>query len=351
MTSIETVVSPSSATQFGQFDVVEALTDEECALFRELLLGSLPSYYGDVDATFPDSIIASARDGVDINGHFTKAKRLFVLRLNGRPVGFSVATYKRGGSVKMGPTVLVPAERGKGLARKFRLVVEARILGDPQIRKLYLTVNARNTRAVSLNLSLGFRIEGVLQGQYKSGSSEIVMGKFAGSPAPPDTPIEPARDPDEVCKITRVQTLSPEFGEFVLTRLAMEHDDLDESFVAACMDATAADRQSFDKKGKTVLRAAQRNRTIGFAILTHKRGGALKVSPLVADSNSVLDGILSETAQIAGEIGCRRLYTFVDPSRTAHLAALMRNRFYVEAQLREPYRPNVDMLVLGHQLG
>jgi hypothetical protein len=331
--------------------VDEELTAADRALFEHLLVSELPTYYDEVDVDFPRSILDSVDRGVDRFGYFTQRKRLFVARLDGRAVAFSVASYKRGGSVKMGPTVVCAGLRRKGVGLAFRRRVEEIILADPAVRKLYLTLSTGNLRTMLFNLRLGYQVEGVLRGQYREGSHELVMGRIRdprSAPRHDQTPL-PAGRPGSCVTETTTAVEHAELASYLLPRLASHLSAINDSFVDAIRTALAADRQRYARKGKQLVLARRDGELCGVAVLTPKRGGAVKIAPLLADD---ADGLQSLVAHILAELDARqvrRAYAVVPMTHMAVVAHLCGAGFEVEAQLREPYSAGVDCLVLGRQ--
>lgn len=321
---------------------------EEQALFRNLLVSELPTFYDEVDTTFPDMILDSAGREKDPCGYFTKAKRLYVGRLGESPQVFTVATFKRGGSVKLGPTVAVPTARRRGLATVFRRRVEGLICAESGVRKLYLTITASNSRTILFNLNLGYQLEGVLRDQYRDGSAELVLGRMVRPgtgehprplrvPGGDGTPIAVGLDAVDI----------DELADFLLPRMRGSFDDIDGSFAAAIIEALAPERQRYERKGKLLLVARRRGAISGVAVLVPKRGGSTKVSPLLADDAGTLRVLIDSACDLSVDHGRRRLYAIV-PRHHCDVVRLLEERgFTVEARLREAYHRDVDVAVLG----
>ena len=345
-----TPIQHKPAAQSGDLTVSERIRPEEAALFRSLLLDSLPTHYDEVDAS---SILATARAGTDRNGYFTTTKRLFVGRIGGQAQAFTVASYKRGGAVKMGPTVVLPGLRRTGLGTAFRRLVEDRILDDQAVRKLYLTVTSGNTRTLLFNLGLGYQVEGVLAGQYRKGSPELVMGKVVRGGRISDLPYTRrlTTAPAGQVRITDVAPGAQELEAYLTPRMRDGFSDIDASFIRSILDALADERQTYVCKGKRLLVAREADGALcGAAVLVPKRGGSAKISPLVADHRAALKGLVDRAVQEARESGRHRLYAIVPEVERDAVEELSAQDFQLEAQLREAYRAGVDSFVLGRPL-
>lgn len=331
--------------------VIDHLAPEEAPQFGELLLAELPKYYDEVDESFPRSIVANALAGQDRYGYFTRVKRVFVGWVDGLPQAFTVVSYKRGGSVKVGPTVVMPEWRRQGLGRMFRRTVEQLITRDTRVRKLYLTINASNQGALLFNLGLGYRIEGVLPDHYRNGEQELVLGRIMRpGPLLEERPRRlPPGDFDTVLLLEGSVDID-EFAEYLLPRLAAGFSDLDRSFVDAVVAALEHDRQGYASKGKRLLTAWRAERLCGVAVLVPKRGGAMKVSPLIAEDVAALDVLVEGSVRQALSASRRKLYAVIPTVDMGVVDSVGRHGFHVEAQLREAYRAGVDALVLGRDV-
>ncbi|GGV02284.1 hypothetical protein GCM10010260_43830 [Streptomyces filipinensis] len=337
----------------GQLTISERIRPDEAELFRSLLLDSLPTHYDEVDASFPDSIVDTATAGTDRHGYFTRTKRLFVGRVDGRTQAFTVASYKRGGAVKMGPTVVLPELRRTGLGTAFRRLVEDRILDDQHIRKLYLTVTSGNTRTLLFNLGLGYQVEGVLAGQYRKGSSELVLGKVVRGGRLSDLPygrrLAPA--PAGGVEVSETPPGAQELEAYLTPRMREGFAGIDGTFVHSILDALSEDRQTYACKGKRLLVARQPDGALcGAAVLVPKRGGAAKISPLVADHQGALLELVEHAVHAARQMGRHRLYAIVPELERDTVERLTAHGFHLEAQLREAYKAGVDSFVLGRTL-
>lgn len=329
------------------FSVDCDLSEEDAELFTHLLVTELPAFYDEVDSSFPEMIVRAARAGHDPCGYFTRAKQVFVGRQAGRPVVFTVASHKRGGAVKIGPTVVVPELRRGGTGTVFRHEVESRLHAGGA-RKLYLTITSTNTRTVLFNLGLGYQIEGVLNDQYRKGARELVLGKLIrpskvrrigrgplaeGATADPSVHFGPV---DE-----------QELADYLLPQLADTFAGLDGGFVRDILSALEPARQRYASKGKELIVARRDGKIVGVVVFVPKRGGAVKLSPLVVDDRAALELLVSASRQRAEQTGRHRLYAVVPQCGNGIVEYLCRQGFSLEAQLREAYHPGVDSLVLG----
>lgn len=331
-------------------DVREVVDDAVRHLVRSVVT-DLRRYYDEVDSTFAESLLLSAAAPRDADGYFTMRKRLFSLWQEGAPIAFTVATVKRGGSVKIGPTATHPAHRRRGAASLLRDAVE-HLVFDEGARKLYMTISARNHPALEFNLRRGFRIEGVLGGQYRPGAAELVLGRFPDWQGIDLRTVVPEWASDRATALSSADvTPSPELlRSYLGPRMAGLYEGVDDSFFHAVAAACRDDRQSYARKGKQVLVSGNGGRVTGLAVYVPKRGGAAKLSPFFAESEVAARRVHEMVVARAEAESRRRIYVHV-PVAMSHLVAVLHGLGYsVEALLREPYRVGVDVLSLGLEL-
>ncbi|NUR63316.1 MAG: GNAT family N-acetyltransferase [Catenulispora sp.] len=343
-----------------RLEVREILTPADAKAFTALLLKELPSHYDEVDATFPESILSNARNGQDPFGYFTLSKNVYTTYVDGRLAGFTVVTMKRGGSAKIGPTAVLPEFRRTGIASALRDIVERKLYEGLGVRKLYMTVSASNVPALLFNLDRGFKIEGILRGQYRRDQDEFVLGAFnpAGPPAVAAAEtrydVEAARGRwNDAVGSTAALWTDPDVQElraFLSPRLQDSFDQLDIGFYQAIVDACRESRQTYHQKGKRLLAARTDGVVSAVAVYVPKRGGGAKLSPCVADNADAARALIAEALELAASEGRRKIYIHVPDTRFDMVALLVWLGFAIEAQLREAYRPGTNIIVLGRLL-
>jgi RimJ/RimL family protein N-acetyltransferase len=337
------------------FELREHLPEEAAESFKRLLLKELPAYYDEVDASFPDSILDNARSARDPFGYFTIGKEIFASYIDGQCAGFTVVTKKRGGSAKIGPTAVFPAFRRTGVATALRDAVERKLFEEQGIRKLYMTVSTANTPALLFNLKRGFQTEGVLREQYRKGGDEIVLGVFGPRFATRGRHTVETRTPFFTSGGADHAGLwpDPDLGElkgFLAPRMEPYFDGLDMGFYEAVVAACHESRQRYDRKGKRLIVSRAGGELTAAAVYVPKRGGSVKLSPCIADSETAAHALIDTCVDVARTEGRRKMYAHI-PDTMLELAGLLVSKgFVVEAQMREPYKAGVNMLVLGKVL-
>lgn len=320
--------------------------------FEQVLLEELPKHYNEVDRSFTASLLAASNADRDPNGYFTRAKQIFWLLEDDKPVGFTVASLKRGGSVKIGPTGVVASRRRQGLATLLRDVVETFLEHELVCRKLYMTIATSNVPALLFNLARGYKVEAVLREQYRSGADEIVLGRFRGecAGAVSTAPLQsrPSTAPVVVSRL--VDPSHSDVQALLHHRMDGLYDQVDPSYYKAIAEACCDLRQSYALKGKQLFVARRAESVAGVAVYVPKRGGASKLSPLLIDDAESSRALLGVIETYAAESGRRKLYAHVPLPHLDTVRWLLERGYLMEGLLREPYREGVDLAVMGRQL-
>jgi hypothetical protein len=241
------------------------------------------------------------------------------------------------------------------MATAFRLLVEDRY---PRSRKAYNTLPDDNMAALAYVLSAGYRVEAHLAGQYREKRGELVVGKLLrSSPANAGvlsridrTPSYHERQGSVV--IRDGNDLAPEVRErAVCDLLAGAYDEIDAAFVRAIEMASRASRVDLSKKSKRFFVALRGGEPVGLVVATPKRGHALKCSPLalVGQDPEAFQDLLQHAYSAFWARQWRKAYLHVPYDAVWLQSAARAQGFVVEGLLREPYKPGVDMVVLGRQ--
>lgn len=148
--------------------------DGDQAQLQSLILGMMPEWYDEIDASFVESIIQGSRR---FDKRFReKGKKVWLVFRAGELVGCCVATPKRGGSVKLVPFLLRPEVASLDLALELLQSVEADLV-DLGYHKVYASVPAVDLDTSSAFRMAGFQVEGYLREPYKAGVDNVFFGK------------------------------------------------------------------------------------------------------------------------------------------------------------------------------
>ncbi len=321
----------------------------ELSEFADLAALYIGRWYDEIDETFAARIIETHRDGRDRFGYFTLKKKIFALLENEETAGYTVVTWKRGGSVKFGPTFLRSEFRGAGLGPRLRKRIDAYLRANGA-RKSYSTIPDTHTAAFKYLIRAGHSIEAHLRKHYTTEHGDLVFGRILDRKSVPSVPKIPVREScGDLNVVDSAAELDP-FTEFVRETMTSWYDDIDDAFAESVFEAqkrfTADD---LSKKGKKVFLGLSGGRILVTLICSMKRGGAVKLSPFLtrADSEASAE-VLREAQEYFLSIDrVRKLYSLV-PALDGDLVRLYRSSGYrAEGILREPYKPGIDMIIFG----
>lgn len=149
---------------------IREMEDRDMDAIKEIALSYLPRFYSEMDEQFVRNMIGAHRRKTA--SYATKHKIIFVAEKEGRVVGFITSTPKRGGGVKLFPSLAETLSIEKALIH--HAVEHFRRIGR---RKVYGFVPSTETDRIRLYLELGFKTEEVLLEPYKPGINEVGLGK------------------------------------------------------------------------------------------------------------------------------------------------------------------------------
>jgi GNAT superfamily N-acetyltransferase len=308
-----------------------SLTDAQ--LFKAWFEAEIKPRYPLSSEITADWMLNLAASDDDPLGYFTLRKTMWkATSATGETIGFTIATEKRGGSVKFGPTLVAPSHRARGVGRSLRLAAEEHYK-ERGFRKSYSTTNLRNTAGIYYLVAIGYGIEAHCRSHYQTNVDEVILGKL----------LIPSRIPKQIKPAGSASTL--------LRRLAPYYDGLDETFETnlfrcATREADLGNEVAHTNKQKVIFGQPEED----FCVTTPKRVGAVKIGPLLATDPDGLRAILGEVETYYLARNARKLYCIV-PLEEAWLAREMRLlQWELEGTLREPYRPLCDMAVLSRFL-
>jgi ribosomal protein S18 acetylase RimI-like enzyme len=292
------------------------------------------------------------REQGDKTGFFTKNKLMFMCDSDGMPAGMLCINNKRGGASKIGPVIVNPEMRGRGIGKKLLETAET-FARENGARKLYATTSHLNTSMNAIFRKYGFQVEARFPDQYKQGSEELIwglhlvdvnginIGDIASVMLQND--IGGRRD-------IQVRLFTPDSLDLVrvVNGLYQQwHDDLGEDFIEGMLaghERAVNGALSFQDKSKYVL-VAHGYGYEGVLTFTPKRGGPVKVYP-VAGTPAAQRELFDRSEQMAREAGSHKLYTFAHVRDTSQLALLNRIGFVERGVLQSPYKAGHDLVAL-----
>src|SRR5262245_27335496 len=144
------------------------------AAFDAQILRDVAPYYGELERGFAATHLPAIGAVQASVGFSSVAKLGWAIRDGDDVVGKAICTVKRGGSLKIGPIVVLPEHRRRGhAAALLRRVVERAVRdGRPCV---FATIPTENVPTRQLFERAGFHRAGALANHYRRGGSEEVV--------------------------------------------------------------------------------------------------------------------------------------------------------------------------------
>lgn len=319
------------------FTVTKDLTAADEAAFVELFCSQVAQLYPFSSALTARSFIKSHHQELDPFGYFTKRKRIWKAIADGDRVGFTVATEKRGGSIKFGPTIIDPERQGQGLGALLRGGVETHYAADGY-RKAYSTTNLKNLAGIFYLTKIGYQIELHLKDHYAVGKDEVVLSRLlteAVAPVNQNEPIAGLADYER----RLFDDLAPDFGE--IDAVFFEHV---RKSIKPKMRWT---EQAFANKTRLLFRD-EANECVALAV--PKRGSCVKVMPFAASKRKSANRDVFEQLRRAFVGHAHKLYTFVPTRRPTKVSALEELGFRIEGFMQMPYKSGVNVYAMSARI-
>lgn len=360
-------------------DVTYVFSDPEVRLFQEGDATSVAEMSGKI-ADFYDGHRAGwvvekyggdpNGDGTDPHGFFSKRKFLLVMGEESSPHAMLSIVFKRGGSMKTNTLRVADSHQGRGNGARIKREA-IRMAQALRKRKVYCTTNAGNTAAYSLNMRLGYVIEGHLTAQYREGEIEVVLGQML-SPQEVDTvPLKPFMvlpEGKESGALGEAEVLDPATASldvtskvkaFVETHLSKWHDEVGDGsgFMENVFEGALRGVEDIDGKGKLIMYVLdEQSRVVGVGVLTLKMGQAAKLYPFIG-SEAALRLIFDKMKEQAEALNSRKIYSFVPDLDMPGLQFLTNSEedgglgwYQEDGVLKAPYMPDRDLAIIGYHL-
>lgn len=316
---------------------------------------SIENDYQEIDSLFAKNLIYSELNG-ERYGFFSLQKEIWVLiaEQDKKIYGFEVVTLKRGGSLKLGPTYIAASIRGKAYAQ---LMIQSicKHYATNGWRKVYVTAPLMNKAAGKLDFEkLGFTMEAVLKKQYSDNSNERISSLFLKEcKESRKIPVNIDYGNKKIRGIRQVDRDS-EFAsieKFFLQNMRDYYNDIDQSFFDNLKNRILAGIDvRYEEKGKVMFCIYDEMNLVGGFICTLKRGGGIKIAPLLIDRKYInpnnIKRVLDRIISYAKEKKRRKITIFVPNNEISLINGIIDNGFNCEGMLREPYKEGVDMSLM-----
>jgi len=330
---------------------VRPIQKQEYNDFRRHVVEHIGSAYLETGAAYADHLIQSHESGFDHDGVFTTRKWVCALESQGALVGFTVLTAKIGGSVKTGPTMIDATQRNHGIGVKIRSVIHSNVakLG---YRKVYCTVPVIRPAAIRYLLNAGYRVEADLDRQYHYSHRELVLGWDMSRPYGGGQRRE--RSPSEFVRIQRMRKKSEarECERIFREAFGEVYCGVSDCWASRQLEkAVKKDSENRYTKPVSIYKAEDADGVAGFVFCVWKRGGAVKLCPVIlrgTDGDIVtlikyaIDGIKRQRQQ-----ELRKFYAHITPEDGQLVRAVQNLGLTIEGCIRKPYTSSQDMLVMG----
>lgn len=322
---------------------VRPLQNSELLYFAGLVQEYVSPYYPETEQSYPYDLADSHFQGFDPYGLITLSRTIWSVRVASQTVGFFVASIKRGGSIKLGPAVIAPDFREKGIGSGVMTLL-TRLYSRTGFRKLYLTVPQTNNDALRLVLGAGFTKEAILRRHYSTDHNELVFGKLLQEQGENLISTLFSSDPMRLSS-------DPEFPlqRFISMWIEPYYEDIDYGFIRnlimASMRSPAEDYRL--KNRKIFYKMDDNNRMTALLIASMKRGGAVKCGPVGGNAADLLD-LVREAQEFYRQRARRKMYIIAAGDQQETVSKLKREGFCVEGELIEPYRASKNMLVISN---
>lgn len=318
--------------------------------FKNVVLKEISKKYDEIDKSFVSQIIRCTKEDVDRKGFLTTKKNLFTITNNGQKIGFTVITQKRGLSFKTGPTILNKSFRNIGLGVEVRKVIAQKYF-NLGFRRMYCTCNSQDSATVNYLLKSGMRIEAHLLNHYKRNSSEFVFSKILLPAIADKTTYK--RKKIRIREVSIFGSKNKPLKEFILLNFPKYYLPIEADFVDKLFVATKYKKNQYENKGKTIFYASNDEDVIcAVVICTMKRGGAVRLNPLVETSDKdSIELLFNAIFNYFKENNRRKLYMTIPANDMDMIKILNVNGYVIEGLLIEPYRKGLNLIHLGKMIG
>jgi predicted transcriptional regulator/RimJ/RimL family protein N-acetyltransferase len=346
-TILETERSLTLQTSLPQVTLQE-IAQEQHEAYRKLVYRHISPHYEDIDNSFAEANLQIHKRGFDPAGFFTTRKEvLSIYNARKRCIGFTTLTFKSGGCVKTGPTILFKAFRGRGFGAATRRAIEERVRND-SCRKIYCTCPNNNETTMRYLFASGMRIEAHLEKHYAIGHDELVFGKLLVEDKGRKIPAPSLKRKQGNIVLPSAVKKKQLIGDFI--RMFRDTWSPISKGVARAIVEQSLDPATLphDKKPKRLVCLKSGVNCVGAIALLPKRGGAVKGVLFRSTSHRPsVRKLLQSALDKATELNGRKLY-FLHPVLDSSAILLMRKLgFRAEGLLRAPYRPGQDVIVMS----
>lgn len=264
-----------------------------------------------------------------------------------------VLTYKRGGSVKTGPTIFFRQYRDKGYGLLLRKSIEKWVLREGG-RKVYCTATVNNRAVVNYLLSANYTIEAQLKNQYGQ-FDELIFGKILcdSNKSVKYRELEPISVKAQISDLNKIPHLFDEIVKFLQVEFSKDIVKINTSSARSFLKDSLRSGEDipYEEKPKIALVVHHDEKILGLVILLPKRGGAIKgVISFGYNSLKNLRELIKKSEAVARKAKRHKIYFTIPDNRFDLISVLKEEKFQTEGILRKPYKENINIIVSSKQL-
>ena len=235
---------------------------------------------------------------------------MFILSLDGKPVGMIHIVGKRQGTYKISPIIIAEQYRGRhGLGTALLKYVE-NYARNKDSRQIYCTVAQENKSALQFFIRNGYVAAGRSESHYKTGITEVMLYKlFVGND------FDEKFDKPNISVLSCEKSHEPQVRHLLLDALPKYFKGIDETWVESLFRGYER-RYLIDVnvKYKLIYVAVDRKNTVlGVAGATPKKGEPIKIMPLIATTQPAFLALITDIPYLLKRYG-RKLYIHITPS-------------------------------------
>jgi hypothetical protein len=306
----------------------------------------IASKYDEITEDFAKAILRSHQTGMDPNGLFTLKKEVLSIKTSaGVRIGFTTLTYKIGGCVKSGPTILLPRYRGMGYGLAARRAIES-YAAKRDIRKLYCTCPDNDPKICRHLIRSGFFVEAHLKNHYSISHGEFVFGKFLNKNLIP--PQSDFSGPKLMTQKERRGPIVAKDSVSFLRNAFVSYWQIDSERLSQGIFRNAQDpRICYEQKPVDFICLEKGSRIIGAAVFVRKRGGSVKVLWFPTSPSRDFHDMIQVIESFARRMLRRKIY-FVHPYDDIEVILHLKSTGYeIEGILKEPYSRGRDAVIVS----
>lgn len=323
-------------------------TKQFVALVEQHISGS----YLETGKAYGEKLVEIDQAESDIEGIFTEKKVILEIYQNKNLVGFTTLTFKVGGAVKTGPTMLLEEYRSSAIGIQVREALHnfLKIYGS---RKVYCTAPVNNNPATTYLLKSGYRLEAHLRKHYHDGHDEFVFGYLIDGQRSPT--VDFIRQIVPIVRFERLRRQDIEVAGFLENSFSYSYCKTDPQWARRQISLSAKTGSVATEEFKPRrIYLGYANSLVACGLCLLKRGGSAKI--LLMTNTGHIDSLvrfieyIERAVRRSRSFDARKFYTHVPVTDIDVTQAFYASGYRVEGILEQPYRSSDDLIVFGKEI-